>query len=149
MQKRVVSFIWTGKLLKSITVLLYLGMKLQCSRHSSKSQGASDEQIAPSDWWLRVTEVACEDNNSRVFGREQIMMNTLYFTKNSSLYLAGNRKQLVNDLKFTDNGDHIFIVVTSFRFPPAVQETPVWFLGWEDWLEKGWTSLSNSESKFI
>ena len=63
-------------------------------------------------------EVACEDNNSRVFGREQIMMN-------SSLYLAGNRKQLINDLKFTDNGDHIFIVVISFRFPPAVQEIPV------------------------
>ena len=39
-------------------------------------------------------EVACEDKNSRVFGRDQILMNSSYFAKNSSLYLAGNRKQL-------------------------------------------------------
>ena len=26
---------------------------------------------------------------------------------------------------------------TSVKNPPAMQETPVWFLGWEDPLEKG------------
>ena len=60
-------------------------------------------------------EVACEDSNSGAFGRGQIMMNSSYFANNSSLYWQAAGNNLMSDLKFTDNGDHIFIVVISFR----------------------------------
>jgi len=35
------------------------------------------------------------------------------------------------------------LVARLVKNPPAMQETPVQFLGWEDTLEKGWTTHSS------
>ena len=36
-----------------------------------------------------------------------------------------------------DGSDLVFLIVQLVKNPPAMQETPVRFLGWEDPLEKG------------
>ena len=33
--------------------------------------------------------------------------------------------------------DYISLIAQLVKNPPEMQETPVWFLGWEDPLEKG------------
>ena len=52
--------------------------------------------------------------------------------------------QLDNLLKFHKKGFKLhlfgfgaFLIAQLVKNPPAVQETPVWSLGWEDPLEKG------------
>ena len=44
------------------------------------------------------------------------------------------------------NGQHFlgaFLVAQLVKNPPAIQEIPVQFLGWEDPLEKGWAIHSS------
>ena len=41
-----------------------------------------------------------------------------------------------NDISY-NNDVWASLLAQLVKNPPAVQETPVWFLGWEDPLEKG------------
>ena len=46
-------------------------------------------------------------------------------------------------LKLLHNCTHLTRMAQLVKNPPAVKETPVQFLGWEDLLEKGWATLSS------
>lgn len=78
-KKWVANFIWTRKLLDSFSVLVYLDIGIQYSRHSCKVQIVWDKHVVPFDWYCRCRRAECEVNNSRNLARDEMIINTSYY----------------------------------------------------------------------